>query len=617
MDSFRNIRDGGFQKVETAADRLALLPADGDIVEQLDTHSLYSYDSSTNTWLLISQPAVGELVTSVFGRTGDVLAQTGDYSGDQITQDSTHRFVTDTEKTTWNGKENAITAGTTAQYWRGDKSFRTLDKAAVGLSSVDDTSDVNKPISTATQNALNLITNVNWTGDYNNGTTYNVGDGVMFNGASFRMINFIGAAGYPPPAYPGSWLQVTDYVSPNDIGLGNVPNVDATDPANIIQTSSYRFVSDTEKSTWNAKQDALGFTPENVINKATDLLSPNNTTYPTTLAVSNSISVVSTALVDMKEPNGFINRTDSTISFDHTSRTFTISPVSGSYGIYVASVKHVITTSKSVTIPNTTGNYFFYIDSSANLAYTTTFDASLIAILAYCAFIYWDSTGTGIERIVTLGDERHGITMDGKTHAYLHTTRGAAFGNGCGLTNFTINAGNNNADAQFTASSGLIWDEDIQFDLLAQTQFPVLYRINGSWKKKTADAFPLIYNGVAGYTGTKIAYNLNTAGIWSLAQVQNNKFILMHIFATNDVSTPFISILGQAEYNDKTSARAAAYTELQLISGLPVTEFVAIGSIVYETSNSYTNTPKARVVNINSENYVDYRPQIVRLGVLD
>jgi len=77
--------------------------------------------------------------------------------------------------------------------------------------------------------ALNLITDVNWTGDYNNGTTYAVGDGVMYNGASFRMIAFIGAAGYAPPAYPGNWLQVTDYVSPNDIGLGNVDNTSDAD----------------------------------------------------------------------------------------------------------------------------------------------------------------------------------------------------------------------------------------------------------------------------------------------------------------------------------------------------------------------------------------------------
>ena len=51
-------------------------------------------------------------------------------------------------------KEPTITAGTTGQYYRGDKTFQTLDKTAVGLSNVDNTSDLNKPISTATQTAL-------------------------------------------------------------------------------------------------------------------------------------------------------------------------------------------------------------------------------------------------------------------------------------------------------------------------------------------------------------------------------------------------------------------------------------------------------------------------------
>jgi predicted lipoprotein len=58
-------------------------------------------------------------------------------------------------QTALNGKENTIVAGTTAQYWRGDKTWQTLDKNAVGLGNVDNTSDVNKPISTAVQTALN------------------------------------------------------------------------------------------------------------------------------------------------------------------------------------------------------------------------------------------------------------------------------------------------------------------------------------------------------------------------------------------------------------------------------------------------------------------------------
>ena len=52
------------------------------------------------------------------------------------------------------GKEPAISAGSTSQYWRGDKTWQTLNKSAVGLGNVDNTSDANKPISTATQSAL-------------------------------------------------------------------------------------------------------------------------------------------------------------------------------------------------------------------------------------------------------------------------------------------------------------------------------------------------------------------------------------------------------------------------------------------------------------------------------
>jgi hypothetical protein len=52
------------------------------------------------------------------------------------------------------GLESTIAAGTTAQYWRGDKAWATLDKASVGLANVDNTSDAAKPVSTATQTAL-------------------------------------------------------------------------------------------------------------------------------------------------------------------------------------------------------------------------------------------------------------------------------------------------------------------------------------------------------------------------------------------------------------------------------------------------------------------------------
>jgi hypothetical protein len=57
-------------------------------------------------------------------------------------------------------KEPLIVAGTNAHYFRGDKTFQPLDKTAVGLANVENTADLSKPVSTATQTALDLKENL-------------------------------------------------------------------------------------------------------------------------------------------------------------------------------------------------------------------------------------------------------------------------------------------------------------------------------------------------------------------------------------------------------------------------------------------------------------------------
>lgn len=61
--------------------------------------------------------------------------------------------------TALDSKEPTINAGAAGQYWDGTKSWQSLNKTAVGLGNVDNTSDANKPISTATQTALNAKVN--------------------------------------------------------------------------------------------------------------------------------------------------------------------------------------------------------------------------------------------------------------------------------------------------------------------------------------------------------------------------------------------------------------------------------------------------------------------------
>jgi hypothetical protein len=873
-------------------------------------------------------------------------------------------------------KEPTITAGTTSEYWRGDKTFQTLDKSAVGLSDVDNTSDADKPISSATQtalndkldasqvgvpngaasldgsgkvpsaqlpsyvddvleyadlaafpvtgetgiiylaldtnkiyrwsgsayieisqgitdhtllsnigtnthadidSALNLIVNVNWTGDYNNGVTYTVGDGVMYNGASFRMIASIGAAGYAPPAYPGNWLQVTDYVSPNDIGLGNVDNTSDAD----------KPISDDTQDALDAKQDSLGFVPEDVSNKSTTTaLGTSDTLYPTQNAVktyvdnavtggatpdattlikgkvklagdlsgtadlptvpglatkeptitattaadyyrgdktfqtlnkaavglpnvddtsdldkpisddtqdaldlkvdlagdimtgeltmqdapivvdytttqgfptttelnANSILLLSnngtdskelnqtsststlnriniasatsdanmvlsvedgapyllaqttdyandtfsqttmgsqnisidftdnasgvnstvvfgagayaiqttqsdgsyifiegtdtgtsatqfdgvdstplmptlpehytvkeyvdnlvsggeTGIVErfevMKEPTGFIDRTSSTTSFVDLTREFTIAPTGASYDVYVQGDKFTKSASETITLDNLSGNHYIYFNSLGNLASTQVINSDLFQNNALISVIYWNSDTSSH---TYFAEERHGLTMDGATHSYLHTIFGARYLSGLALQNFVVNGNGSLAThAQFTSDSGSIRDEDLLITMLAQTQIPVLYRQGQLWRKKAADSFPIIYNGTAGYTGTRLPFNEFTGGAWQLTEVANNAFVLVHVFATNDKETPVVAIQGIATYGNVTAARLAASSEITSLSGLPFAEFVAVGSVVFESANAYTNTPKAIIRSINGGDYVDFR----------
>ena len=49
--------------------------------------------------------------------------------------------------------------GTASQYLRGDKTWQTLDKTVVGLDQVENTADLSKPVSTATQIALDTKEN--------------------------------------------------------------------------------------------------------------------------------------------------------------------------------------------------------------------------------------------------------------------------------------------------------------------------------------------------------------------------------------------------------------------------------------------------------------------------
>lgn len=319
-------------------------------------------------------------------------------------------------------------------------------------------------------------------------------------------------------------------------------------------------------------------------------------------------ALVATSLSDMNEPTGFLNRADSQISFVDGTRTFTIQPDVTSFDFYVKSAKYTVSAAESLVIPNTSGNHYIYYNQSGVLESTTVFSSAIIEQFAFVAIVYWNATTSSH---TYFADERHGVTMDGVTHAYLHTVFGARYLSGLALLGFSVDGtGDVNSNAQFTADSGSIRDEDILHQSLAQAQIPVLYRDGLLWKKKAADAYPVIYSGSAGYTGAsgRLPFNEFTGGAWQLTEVPSLDFVLVHLFATNDIDNPIVAVQGTASYTTASAARTNANLEISTLSGMPFAEFVPMGSVIFQTATGYTNATKSRVRSTDTgAEYVDFR----------
>ncbi len=244
-----------------------------------------SFDALTQTVTISAVPGSGGggSVFSFNSRTGAVVSEPGDYNTGQVAEAGNLYFTGARVLSTvlsgyavgtntplintntvlqamqnlqgqMNAREPTISAGTTAQYWRGDKTWQTLNKAAVGLGNVDNTSDLAKPISTATQTALNGKEEIIVPGTV---AQYRRGDNTWadFTSAARTSVN------------AGTGLTYT---------LG----VFAIDPAYASFTNYYTKTA----------ADALLAAKEDEVNKSTNLTSPDNIKYPTTLAVTTALA---------------------------------------------------------------------------------------------------------------------------------------------------------------------------------------------------------------------------------------------------------------------------------------------------------------------------------------
>ena len=346
-----------------------------------------------------------------------------------------------------------------------------------------------------------------------------------------------------------------------------------------------------------------GATPSVAINAVLDQLNDVITAGATPGQIlqfdgTNWVNSVSPSM----EPIGFENKADSIISFNKTTREFSIAPSSTSYSIWCIGKKFTKTSTETIQIPNDSALHFIFFDSEGRLGTRESyFHWESEAPVSY---VYWNATD---QEAYFFADERHGIVLDWATHEYLHRTRGAAIANGFGAGNYTTTGnGTSDAHAQIDIANGTFFDEDLQVDIIHSAAptaatwqqrlqggayIPAFYRVGNSWKKDTATQFPL-------KQGTsRPQYNVNTGGMWSTTDIGNNRFGISWIIATNNLNEPIIAVLGQNDYGDKGSAQADFYNSLDL-SGFPIVEFRPLYKIIYECKDSYTNTPHAAIVGV-------------------
>jgi hypothetical protein len=166
------------------------------------------------------------------------------HAATDIVTDSSHRFVTDSQISTWNSGTgggtsllNDTTPSTTTTY--SSSKIETVVGGKVSTTTTVNGKALSSNITlTNTDVGLSNVVNVNTS------TTTNITEGTNLYYTSARV-----ASDAPVKSVAGKTGVIT--LAKGDVGLGNVVNIDTTNPVNITQDSGHRFVTDSQISTWN------------------------------------------------------------------------------------------------------------------------------------------------------------------------------------------------------------------------------------------------------------------------------------------------------------------------------------------------------------------------------
>lgn len=330
---------------------------------------------------------------------------------------------------------------------------------------------------------------------------------------------------------------------------------------------------------------------------------------------------ISELTVEVTDTNGFPpdQRSSTVMDVIDATREFTIAPnvPGGNFHYYVLGNKYEQTETVSLIFADLEGNHWIYFDSEGLKTIHEPTQVQKIDIIlkyAFVSYFYWNAVDK--EVVFDIFDERHGISMSPQTHLYLHLTRGSQYVEGYAVGDVIADgSGDNPTDAQFSVTPGTFFDEDLghtsqQFNV-GDTLEVAYLEGNNLARISTTNNFALLTTG----TG-RLAYNLFSGGVWSVAEVSNNDFVLYHLFAINGMNKQLIMVMGQNEYGSLSNARSAASTEIGSIrTTFTAEEGIPVATFILQTSDNYDNIVKARFRSTDDgTDFIDWRTSELAQG---
>lgn len=329
--------------------------------------------------------------------------------------------------------------------------------------------------------------------------------------------------------------------------------------------------------------------------------------------------------------NGFkdYSNTYTTISFNNSNRYAKIEPIGSEFYYYQYGTKYIQSEADSIQIGTNEGIYVVYYDTDTlNYAYNPNDSEieELVKEKVTVMFIYWDATNS---EGIAVGDERHTFHLEPYSRFLFDFVIKASYGGtGLNITNIAPDEnGSNDTMAQFNITSGNLFNEDIYgiTPSLQRGDTIPLYYLSGAdnyLRRIYEYGFPVLTDITAGVGATgRLVYNNTATG--TLATITNNDFVLCHIFAyiADNDSNKVFSVIGQNAYSSIANAQNGALIEGREIksNNLFKREVVLLYSIIFQTSDVYANTVKARVVSAldelgNPVDFIDWRGQILGGG---